>query len=75
MGWNWDLGVECSECGVSLWEDDARAFSHAPGEFLCWDCAVAHGGVYDAQGQTWTTPPDVDDVARGESAHGAEQVP
>jgi hypothetical protein len=75
MGWNWDLGVVCSECGGSLWEDDERAFCFAPGEFLCWDCAIAHGGVYDPQRQTWTTPPDLRAVRLGESAQGAPQAP
>jgi hypothetical protein len=75
MGWDWDLGAVCSECAVSLWEDDERAFSFAPGEFLCWDCAIAHGGVYDAHRHRWTTPPNLHAVPLGDSGQHSGHAP
>lgn len=59
--WDWDIGLGCSECGASLWEDN-RTFSFAPRAYLCQDCATLRGGVYDARSNAWSTPPDVRDI-------------
>ena len=66
--WDWDIGLGCTECGASLWEDDDRAFSFAPRAYLCEECATQRGGVYDSEQETWTTPPDVSDIGRHESS-------
>jgi hypothetical protein len=65
--WDWNIGLGCSECDASLWEDDDRAFSYAPRAYLCYECATRRGGVYDASADTWTTPPDVRSLGRRRS--------
>lgn len=65
--WDWNIGLGCTTCGASLWEDD-RAFSYAARAYLCQDCAAQRGGIFDAALETWTTPPDVRDIAPHESS-------
>jgi hypothetical protein len=59
--WDWDIGVCCTACGHSLWEDLDLAFCFAAGSYLCACCAKERGGVYDPLSETWTVPPDVRD--------------
>ena len=60
--WDWNVGLDCDECECSLWEDADRAFSYAPGAYLCHDCASERGGAYDQALEAWTTAPDVCDL-------------
>ncbi len=58
--WDWNIGLRCTDCGQSLWEDSERAFSFAPHEYLCCDCATQRGGIYDPAHQVWTVPPSLE---------------
>lgn len=51
--------VSCIGCGAELWPDVDRAFATGPDTFLCFECAEQRGGVYDADEDSWTRPPDV----------------
>jgi protein-L-isoaspartate(D-aspartate) O-methyltransferase len=59
---DWDVPRECADCGASLWEDEERAFAYSPGAYLCWDCAIRRGGVFDASHSSWTRAPDLRDL-------------
>lgn len=53
----------CCSCGVELDPMTDRCFAIGviddlgESDLLCWDCAVAHGGVYDARRETWVKTP------------------
>jgi hypothetical protein len=61
--WNWSTGERCADCGESLWEDLHRAFVYRPRSYVCWDCGLDRGGVFDSELGQWTSAPDVDDLA------------
>lgn len=54
----WAEGTGCSECGAQLSPERNRAFACSPETYLCFACAEARGGVYDAQQDRWIVPPD-----------------
>ncbi len=56
---DWDELTRCIECGAELWPEVDRAFACAPEAYLCFECAERRGGVYDADEDRWTTPPNV----------------
>ncbi|MGM0576711.1 MAG: hypothetical protein ACQEXJ_13360 [Myxococcota bacterium] len=55
--------IECAACGTELEPGADRAFEFGTDIALCFDCGVARGGEYDAELETWTTEPDVSDLA------------
>jgi hypothetical protein len=59
----------CLECGEAIWPEKDRAFAASPESYLCFECAERRGGVYDAQQDRWTTPPDVTDLADERRPH------
>ena len=54
--------TECVSCGAAITPAKDRAFESAPRTFLCWECAIERGGVYDDTDDTWTTPPNVQNL-------------
>jgi hypothetical protein len=49
-----------------------RGFPFGTGNVLCWTCALARGGGYDADRDTWLVPAglsDLPDEAYGASPH------
>ncbi len=54
----WEETSSCIDCGAELWPDRDRAFPSGPETYLCFDCAERRGGVYDADEDRWTVPPD-----------------
>lgn len=54
--------TECVSCHAEIAPKTDRAFSYAPGSFLCWKCAIERDGVYDEELDAWPTPPSTDDL-------------
>jgi hypothetical protein len=52
--------VVCAVCGTSLSVAGDRAYGFGADSALCWDCAVARGGRYDAVHERWEVPPRTD---------------
>lgn len=67
-----DIPSSCAVCGRAVASDAERSFGFGAGNVLCWDCAEARGGRYDALRDTWETPPDLSglpDEAYGAAPH------
>ncbi len=54
--------VECFDCGATIAPALDRAFAISDDAFLCFDCALKRGGVFDADEDRWTKPPRVGDL-------------
>ncbi len=57
-----ELPTICADCGLDTGLDDSRAFEVTDDEVLCWACALRRGGVFDAEQERWTVPPDLADL-------------
>ncbi len=69
---NIDESIEtttCVGCGAELSPETDRAFATGPDTFLCFACATQSGGVYDADQDRWTVPPDVSGIADERRPH------
>lgn len=53
--------VECIDCGAEVPAGAGRTFAVTAETFLCFECAVKRGGVYDEPKDRWTKEPDVAD--------------
>jgi hypothetical protein len=65
-------GWSCAQCGAAIASVGERSYAFGAGNQLCWTCAVARGGSYDAERDTWERPPDLSglrDEAYGASPH------
>jgi hypothetical protein len=58
----------CSLCGATI-TADAESFAFGAGNALCFECATARGGRYDAERDAWDRLPDVSGIA--DEAYGA----
>lgn len=65
----WNDVVDCYECGATIAPDTDRVFALSEDAFLCFACAVARGGVYDAKEERWTVPPSAAGVPDERRAH------
>jgi hypothetical protein len=54
----WIDASVCVDCGAQLWPDVEPTFATGPNTYLCFECAERRGGVYDADEDRWTVPPD-----------------
>ena len=54
--------VECWECGAAISPGADRTYAISDEEFLCCECAVRRGGVYDENEDRWLVLPKVDDL-------------
>jgi hypothetical protein len=61
--------TDCCDCGASIAPAIDRAFGLNDEEFLCFDCAVLRGGVYDAREERWTVAPNVTGLPDERRAH------
>ncbi len=61
--------ADCRDCRATIAPSTDRAFAINDDDFLCFDCAVLRGGVYDAHEERWTVPPNVADVPDERRAH------
>jgi hypothetical protein len=57
MSDEWNELADCVECGATIRPATERAFTIDDGVFLCFDCAVERGGVYDGNDERWTVVP------------------
>lgn len=65
----------CALCGATI-TADAESFGFGAGNQLCFECAAARGGRYDAERDRWEKPPDVrgiSDEAYGAAPHDARR--
>lgn len=68
----WAGARTCADCGSAIAADSDRAFDFGTENALCFACATARGGRYDAERDTWAGTPDLsglDDEAYGASPH------
>lgn len=55
----WEEGSDCAECGEPVARGIDEAFQFGERMVLCFGCATQRGGVYDAERDTWVTPPNL----------------
>lgn len=53
------LEARCARCGTHITTSGDRVFPFGESSVLCFDCAMACGGVHDEDADTWTTTPDL----------------
>lgn len=54
----WTEVTVCSACGSRVSPERDRAFASSPEVYLCFACAEARGGVYEAGEDRWVVAPD-----------------
>ena len=54
-----DTSGSCADCGAELRPDDRRTYDSGFGVTVCWSCALARGGVFDAARDQWAVAPNV----------------
>ncbi len=52
---------KCLDCGALIAPETDRAYALSDDDFLCFECAVRRGGVYDGEKERWLVAPDVSD--------------
>ncbi len=52
--------VDCADCRATIAPSD-RVFAISDETFLCFECAVKRGGVYDEPHDRWLVEPNVAD--------------
>jgi hypothetical protein len=52
---------KCLDCGALIAPGSDRAFAISDDDFLCFDCAVRRGGVYDGDRDDWSVAPGLAD--------------
>ncbi len=55
--------VICEACGAEVDADMDRVFPCDTETFLCFECAVARGGVFDEGTSRWVVSPEALEVA------------
>jgi hypothetical protein len=55
----YDEVVRCAGCGAEVQGSRDRCFAFGEDSLLCWDCAIARGGEYEPEIETWVRPPDM----------------
>jgi hypothetical protein len=53
----WTEVTVCAVCRAQLSPDVDRAFACGPDTYLCFECAEARGGVFDANEDRWIVAP------------------
>jgi len=54
----WKGVTTCIACGAEVSPEVDRAFACSSDNYLCFECAEARGGVYDADEDRWIAAPD-----------------
>ncbi|MBI2388310.1 MAG: hypothetical protein HYV09_01725 [Deltaproteobacteria bacterium] len=57
----YDELYQCIDCKSPISPETDRAFAVSPEEYLCFDCAVRRGGLYDGDEDRWIRAPFVGD--------------
>lgn len=65
----WNELTACADCGCEIAPATDEAFAFGETGFLCVECGVRRGGVYDAELDSWTVAPDVSDLWDERRAH------
>ncbi len=65
----WAETTVCFICGAELSPEVDRAFACSPEIYLCFECAEARGGVYDAGEDRWVVAPDTSGLADERRPH------
>jgi hypothetical protein len=65
----WNDLVECCDCGATLSGETDRPFAMSDDDFLCFECAVRRGGVFDTMQERWIVSPNVADLPDERRAH------
>jgi hypothetical protein len=60
-----DQLVACVECGARIAPGTGRGYGFGE-SLLCFSCAIARGGLYDADEDRWTVDPQVADLMNRE---------
>lgn len=50
---------ECVDCGATVDVETDPSFPFGSRGVLCLECAIRRGGIYDADEDRWTSPPDL----------------
>ncbi len=56
----------CAQCGEELWPELERAFTFGDDQVLCFECAIARGGIYNERKDRWMKPPNVTGLVHDE---------
>lgn len=51
--------VECLQCGAEVALGADRVFAVTDDDALCFECAIARGGIYEEHHDVWTKAPDL----------------
>jgi hypothetical protein len=54
--------ANCADCGAEIDPATDEAFAFGETGFLCLECGLRRGGIYDAEEDRWTKAPDVSDL-------------
>ncbi len=65
----WTEMTTCLGCGAQVSPEADRAFACSPDTYLCFECAEARGGVYDADEDRWVVAPDTSGLADERRPH------
>jgi hypothetical protein len=71
----WETPQSCVACGGPVSEGTERGFSFGLRNTLCWSCAIARGGRFDAERDTWTEAPDITDLPDDAYGEAVDEKP
>jgi hypothetical protein len=54
--------TECAGCGTAISTSADRGYTYGSQSVLCFECALARGGIYDADQDRWVIAPEVADL-------------
>jgi len=57
-----EIQEPCSNCGTIVAEGLSPLYRFGERGVLCWKCAIARGGKYDAEHDTWIETPHTADL-------------
>ena len=61
--------VDCIECRATIAPERDRAFAITDDVYLCFDCAVKRGGVWNEDQDEWSTAPNLGNIADERRPH------
>jgi hypothetical protein len=61
-----DALANCAVCGASVDTQGAQAYPIGSQSVLCFECALARGGSFDAAQDRWVEAPRIADLVRDE---------
>lgn len=54
--------MACDNCGAEIWPERDRGYVVGPNDVLCFECAVARGGVFDEVNDQWVVSPELSEL-------------